>query len=293
VEHPFAVSPRRQGGQVPPPEEVFGSGSGSTTRDAFSTKAEATDTLETLVEQASIKSWSSGTSRSDSRLLQLPQARLRQRRCALSAHTSPTRRKKREASGHRTCLGLIEHSRNRSDDALAGGRATMKPSPCFEKLRASDRGVCAGPCIILSYVLIDQRSQNISRTRKSHRELFSRAYEIRARKVSRSIRLRARPLENGRAGYATARPRASASWANGSPTKYKEALGLFRPKPSTADPHVPLRIFDGKARFHNECEEHDNAIAKYQRAATEMNPSATEPFTPCGAPTSASMVRQR
>ena len=92
------------------------------------------------------------------------------------------------------------------------------------------------------------------------------------------MRLRTRPLENGRS--ATPRPAArSASWANGSPRSYDEALRYFD-RSIDADPMF-IYAYLSQGAIHNEREAHDNAIAKYQ-LATEINPSA-QIFTRAGA----------
>src|SRR5262249_3553470 len=157
-------------------------------------------------------------------------------------------------------LGLIEHSRNRSDDTLAE-KGYNEAITVFEKLRVSDPEF-APALYNLSYVLIDKGRKHLEDPEVA-RELFSRAYET-AREQA--------------AGYATA-GRALSFLGEWEPTQYKEALGYFD-QSIDADPMF-LYAYWMQGAIHNKCEEHDNAIAKYQRA-TEMNPSA-QTFTRAGA----------
>jgi tetratricopeptide (TPR) repeat protein len=171
-------------------------------------------------------------------------------------------------------LGLIEHSRNRSDDALAE-KGYNEAITVFEKLRASDPEF-APALYNLSYVLIDKGHKHLEDPEVA-RELFSRAYEI-AREGIKIDKAKGTTARERAAGYATA-GRALRFLGEGEPTKYKEALGYFD-QSIDADPMF-LFAYLMQGAIHNKCEEHDNAIAKYQRA-TEMNPSA-QTFTRAGA----------
>jgi tetratricopeptide (TPR) repeat protein len=145
----------------------------------------------------------------------------------------------------------------------------------FEKLRASDPEF-APALYNLSYVLIDKGHKHLEDPEVT-RELFSRAYEI-AREGIKIDKAKGTTARERAAGYATA-GRALRFLGEWEPTKYKEALGYFD-QSIDADPMF-LFAYLMQGAIHNKCEEHDNAIAKYQRA-TEMNPSA-QTFTRAGA----------
>src|SRR5215475_4130049 len=171
-------------------------------------------------------------------------------------------------------LGLIEHSRNRSDDALAE-KGYNEAITVFEKLRVSDPEF-APALYNLSYVLIDKGHKHLEDPEVA-RELSSRAYEI-AREGIKIDEAKGTTARERAAGYATA-GRALRFLGEWEPTQYKEALGYFD-QSIDADPMF-LFAYLMQGSIHNKCEEHDNAIAKYQRA-TEMNPSA-QTFTRAGA----------
>ena len=183
-------------------------------------------------------------------------------------------RTKNERQWALNLLGLIEHSRNRSDDALAE-KGYNEAITVFEKLRASDPEF-APALYNLSYVLIDKGHKHLEDPEVA-RELFSRAYEI-AREGIKIDKAKGTTAREQAAGYATA-GRALRFLGEWEPTKYKEALGYFD-QSIDADPMF-LFAYLMQGAIHNKCEEHDNAIAKYQRA-TEMNPSA-QTFTRAGA----------
>jgi tetratricopeptide (TPR) repeat protein len=236
-------------------------------------EAEATDTLETLVDQAALKlverfepldaAYYSYHKRDYDNALRIVRAYLADQT-------------KNERQWALNLLGLIEHARNRSDDALAE-KGYNEAITVFEKLRASDPNF-APALYNHSYVLIDKGHKHLEDPdRKVARELFSRAYEIAREGID--IDEAAGTIARERAaGYATA-GRALRFLGEWEPTKYKEALGYFD-RSIDADPMF-LFAYLMQGAIHNKCEEHDDAIAKYQRA-TEMNPSA-QTFTRAGA----------
>jgi tetratricopeptide (TPR) repeat protein len=121
-------------------------------------------------------------------------------------------------------LGLIEHVRNRSDDALAE-KGYNEAITVFEKLRASDPKF-APALYNLSYVLIDKGHKHLEDPdRKVARELFSQAYEIALEGITIDEVAGTTARERA-AGYATA-GRALRFLGEWEPTKYKEALGYF------------------------------------------------------------------
>ena len=234
-------------------------------------EAEATDKLETLVEQAALKlverfqpldaAYYSYCKRDYDNALRIVRAYFAEQ----------TKNERQWASN---LLGLIEHSRNRSDDALAE-KGYNEAITVFEKLRASDPEF-APALYNLSYVLIDKGHKHLEDPEVA-RELSSRAYEI-AREGIKIDEAKGTTARERAAGYATA-GRALRFLGEWEPTQYKEALGYFD-QSIDADPMF-LFAYLMQGAIHNKCEEHDNAIAKYQRA-TEMNPSA-QTFTRAGA----------
>jgi tetratricopeptide (TPR) repeat protein len=236
-------------------------------------EAEATDTLETLVEQAALKlverfepldaAYYNYHKRDYDNALRIVRAYL----------ADQTKNEKQWALN---LLGLIEHARNRSDDAVAE-KGYNEAITVFEKLRASDPKF-APALYNLSYVLIDKGHKHLEDPdRKVARQLFSRAYEI-AREGIDIDEAAGTTARERAAGYATA-GRALRFLGEWEPTKYKEALGYFD-RSIDADPMF-LFAYLMQGAIHNKCEEHDNAIAKYQRA-TEMNPFS-QTFTRAGA----------
>ena len=231
----------------------------------------ATDKLETLVEQAALKlverlepldaAYYSYHKRDFDNALRIVRAYL----------ADQTKHERRWASN---LLGLIEHSRNRSDDALAD-KGYNEAITVFEKLRASNPEF-APALYNLSYVLIDKGRKHLEDPEVA-RELFSRAYEI-AREGIKIDKAKGTTARERAAGYATA-GRALRFLGEWEPTKYKEALGYFD-QSIDADPMF-LFAYLMQGAIHDKCEEHDNALARYQ-LATEMNPSAPT-FTRAGA----------
>src|SRR5262249_16464387 len=271
VEHPFAVSLGGKEDKAPP--KKFSIRLGIDDKGRVQYEVEATDTLETLVEQAALKlverfdpldaAHYSYHKRDYDNALRIVRAYL----------ADPTKNERQWALN---LLGLIEHVRNRSDDALAE-KGYNEAITVFEKLRASDPKF-APALYNLSYVLIDKGHKHLEDPdRKVARELFSKAYEIALEGITIDEAAGTTARERA-AGYATA-GRALRFLGESEPTKYKEALGYFD-RSIDADPMF-LFAYLMQGAIHNKCEEHDNAIAKYQRA-TEMNPSA-QTFTRAGA----------
>jgi tetratricopeptide (TPR) repeat protein len=271
------MSDTRVSGEItveqPPPSKKFSIRLRISGRGHVQYEAEGTDKLETLVEQAALKlverlepldaAYYSYHKRDFDNALRIVRAYLADQT-------------KKERQWALNLLGLIEHSRNRSDDALAE-KGYDEAITVFEKLRASDPKF-APALYNLSYVLIDKGHKHLEDPdRKVARELFSRAYEIAHEGISIDEAAGTTARERA-AGYATA-GRALRFLGEWEPTKYKEALGYFD-RSIDADPMF-LFAYLMQGAIHNKCEEHDNAIAKYQRA-TEMNPSA-QTFTRVGA----------
>jgi tetratricopeptide (TPR) repeat protein len=271
VEPPFAVSLGGKDDKSPP--KKFSIRLRIDDKGRVQYEAEATDTLETLVEQAALKlverfepldaAYYSYHKRDYDNALRIVRAYLADQT-------------KNERQWALNLLGLIEHARNRSNDALAE-KGFNEAITVFEKLRASDPNF-APALYNLSYVLIDKGHKHLEdRDRKVARELFSRAYEIAREGIDIDDAAGTTARERA-AGYATA-GRALRFLGEWEPTKYKEALEYFD-RSIDADPMF-LFAYLMQGAIHNKCEEHDDAIAKYQRA-TEMNPSA-QIFTRAGA----------
>ena len=233
----------------------------------------ATDKLETLVEQAALKlverlepldaAYYSYHKRDFDNALRIVRAYLADQT-------------KKERKWALNLLGLIEHARNRSNAALAE-KGYDEAIAVFEKLRASDPDF-APAWYNLSYVLIDKGRKHLKdRDPEVARELFSRAYEI-ARDGISIDKAKGTTARERAAGYATA-GRAARFLGQWESTKYKEALDYFDSS-IQADPMFIYAYFTQGA-IHIECDEHDNAVAKYQLAA-EISPSA-QTFTRAGA----------
>ena len=269
VEHPFAVSLGGKEDKSPP--KKFSIRLRIDDKGRVQYEAEATDTLETLVEQAALKlveryepldaAYYSYHKRDYDNALRIVRAYL----------ADQTKNERQWASN---LLGLIEHSRNRSDDALAE-KGYNEAITVFEKLRASDPEF-APALYNLSYVLIDKGHKHLEDPEIA-RELFSRAYEI-ARDGISIDKAKGTTARERAAGYATA-GRAARFLGQWESTKYKEALDYFDSS-IQADPMFIYAYFTQGA-IHIECKEHDNAVAKYQLAA-EISPSA-QTFTRAGA----------
>jgi tetratricopeptide (TPR) repeat protein len=271
VEPPFAVSLGGKDDKSPP--KKFSIRLRIDDKGRVQYEAEATDTLETLVEQAALKlverfepldaAYYSYHKRDYDNALRIVRAYLADQT-------------KNERQWALNLLGLIEHARNRSNDALAE-KGFNEAITVFEKLRASDPKF-APALYNLSFVLIDKGHKHLEdRDRKVARELLSRAYEIAREGIDIDDAAGTTARERA-AGYATA-GRALRFLGEWEPTKYKEALEYFD-RSIDADPMF-LFAYLMQGAIHNKCEEHDDAIAKYQRA-TEMNPSA-QIFTRAGA----------
>src|SRR5262249_57142881 len=131
---------------------------------------------------------------------------------------------KKEKQWALNLLGLIEHARNRSNDALAE-EGYDEAINVFEKLRASDPEF-APAFYNHSYVLIDKGHKHLEDPdRKVASELFSRAYEI-AREGIDIDKAKGTTAREPADGDATA-GRAAGFLGKGEPMKYKEALGQF------------------------------------------------------------------
>jgi hypothetical protein len=217
VEHPFAVSLGGKEDKSPP--KKFSIRLRIDDKGRVQYEAEATDTLETLVEQAALKlveryepldaAYYSYHKRDYDNALRIVRAYL----------ADQTKNERQWASN---LLGLIEHSRNRSDDALAE-KGYNEAITVFEKLRASDPEF-APALYNLSYVLIDKGHKHLEDPEVT-RELFSRAYEI-AREGIKIDKAKGTAARERAVGYATA-GRALRFLGEWEPTKYKEALGYF------------------------------------------------------------------
>ena len=245
----------------------------------------ATDKLETLVEQAALKlverlepldaAYYSYHKRDFDNALRIVRAYLADQT-------------KKERKWALNLLGLIEHARNRSNAALAE-KGYDEAIAVFEKLRASDPDF-APAWYNLSYVLVDKGRKHLEDPdpdSKVARELLSRAYDVAREGIDKAAGTTARqrqarservPDRGRAAGYAAA-GRAARFLGQWESTKYKEALDYFDSS-IQADPMFIYAYFTQGA-IHIECDEHDNAVAKYQLAA-EISPSA-QTFTRAGA----------
>jgi tetratricopeptide (TPR) repeat protein len=269
VEHPFAVSLGGKEDKSPP--KKFSIRLRIDDKGRVQYEAEATDTIETLVEQAALKlverfdpldaAYYSYHKREYDNALRIVRAYLADQT-------------KNERQWALNLLGLIEHARNHPDDALAE-KGYNEAITVFEKLRTSDPKF-APALYNLSYVLIDKGHKHLEDPDRKV-ALFSKAYEIALEGIAIDEAAGTTARERA-AGYATA-GRALRFLGESEPTKYKEALGYFD-RSIDADPMF-LFAYLMQGAIHNKCEEHDNAFAKYQRA-TEMNPSP-QTFTRAGA----------
>src|SRR5262249_36248069 len=183
--------------EQPPPSKKFSIRLRISGRGHVQYEAEATDKLETLVEQAALKlverlepldaAYYSYHKRDFDNALRIIRAYLADQA-------------KKERQWALNLLGLIEHSRNRSDDALAE-KGYNEAITVFEKLRASDPEF-APALYNLSYVLIDKGHKHLEDPEIA-RELFSRAYEI-ARDGISIDKAKGTTARERAAGYATA-----------------------------------------------------------------------------------------
>jgi len=263
--------------EQPPPSKKFSIRLRISGRGHVQYEAEATDKLETLVEQAALKlverlepldaAYYSYHKRDFDNALRIVRAYLADQT-------------KKERKWALNLLGLIEHARNRSNATLAE-KGYDEAIAEFEKLRASDPDF-APAWYNLSYVLVDKGRKHLEDPdpdSKVARELLSRAYDVAREGIDKAAGTSERVPDRGRAaGYAAA-GRAARFLGQWESTKYKEALDYFDSS-IQADPMFIYAYFTQGA-IHIECNEHDNAVAKYQLAA-EISPSA-QTFTRAGA----------
>src|SRR5262249_12189226 len=263
--------------EQPPPSKKFSIRLRISGRGHVQYEAEATDKLETLVEQAALKlverlepldaAYYSYHKRDFDNALRIVRAYLADQT-------------KKERKWALNLLGLIEHARNRSNATLAE-KGYDEAIAEFEKLRASDPDF-APAWYNLSYVLVDKGRKHLEDPdpdSKVARELLSRAYDVAREGIDKAAGTSERVPDRGRAaGYAAA-GRAARVLGQWESTKYKEALDYFDSS-IQADPMF-IYAYLTQGAIHIECNEHDNAVAKYQLAA-EISPSA-QTFTRAGA----------
>jgi len=235
-------------------------------------EAEATDKLETLVEQAALKlverfepldaAYYSYYKRDYDNALRIVRAYLADQT-------------KKETHWARNLLGLIEHGRYSHDET----RAEMgydKAITVFTELRASDSKF-APALYNLSSVLIDKGQKHLKDPdSKVAFALFSQALEVALEGIG--IDEAANRTDRERAvGFATAGQalRRLGRWQS---TKYDEALSYFERSIKSDAMFIYAYLIQGE--IHNERKEPNKAIAKYQ-LATEINPSA-QTFTRAG-----------
>jgi tetratricopeptide (TPR) repeat protein len=237
-------------------------------------EAEATDKLETLVEQAALKlverfepldaAYYSYYKRDYDNALRIV-------RGYLADQTT-----KQETHWALNLLGLIEHGRYRHDGSRAE-KGYDEAIAVFTKLRTSDPKFAAAS-YNLSSVLIDKGKKHLKDPDgEIARAQFSEAYQVARQGII--IDEAADNTRRERAvGYTTA-GRALRFMARWESANYDEALRYFD-RSIEADPTFICAYFNQGAT-HNERKAPDNAIAKYQ-LATEFNPSAPI-FTRAGA----------
>jgi tetratricopeptide (TPR) repeat protein len=236
-------------------------------------EAEATDKLETLVEQAALKlverfepldaAYYSYYKRDYDNALRIVRAYL----------ADQTKNERQWASN---LLGLIEYARYGYDEARAE-KCYDEAIAEFKKLRTSDPKFV--PALYnLSFVLIDKGKKHLKDPDgEVARALFSEAHEV-AREGIAIDEAADRTVRERAVGYATA-GRALRFLGQWESAKYDEALSYFDHS-IDADPTFMYAYFSQGA-IHNERNAPNNAIAKYQ-LATEINPSA-QIFTRAGA----------
>jgi len=236
-------------------------------------EAEATDKLETLVEQAALKlverfqpldaAYYSYCKRDYDNALRIVRAYFAEQ----------TKNERQWASN---LLGLIEHARHEYDEARAE-KGYDNAIAVFTELRTSDPKF-APALYNLSFVLIDKGKKHLKdEDGEVPRALLSQAYEV-AREGIAIDEAADRTARERAVGYATA-GRALRFLGQLEPANYDQALQYFD-RSIGADPTFMYAYFTQGA-IHNEREAHDNAIARYQ-LATEINPSA-QIFTRAGA----------
>jgi tetratricopeptide (TPR) repeat protein len=233
-------------------------------------EAEATDNLETLLEQAALKlverfqpldaAYYSYYKRDYDNSLRIVRAYL----------AEPTKNERQWASN---LLGLIEHARYDYDEARAE-KGYDNAIAVFTELRTSHPKF-APALYNLSFVLIDKGKKHLKdEDGEVARARLSQAYEV-AREGIAIDEAADRTARERAVGYATA-GRALRFLGQ---SNYDQALRYFD-RSISADPTFMYAYFSQGA-IHNEREAHDNAIARYQ-LATEINPSALT-FTRAGA----------
>ena len=272
VEHPPAVGLSGKDEKSPP--KKFSIRLRISDKGHVQYEAEATDKLETLVEQAALKlverfepldaAYYSYHKRDYDNALRIVRAYL----------ADQTKKERQWASN---LLGLIEHARYGHDEARVETGYDNAIAE-FRKLRTSDPKF-APALYNLSFVLIDKGKKRLKgdpNTEKGH-ELFTEAYEV-AREGIAIDEAADRTGRKRAVGYATA-GRALRFLGQWEPAKYDEALSYFD-RSTGVDPTFMYAYFSQGA-IHNERNAPDDAIAKYQ-LATEINPSA-QIFTRAGA----------
>jgi len=236
-------------------------------------EAEATDKLETLVEQAALKlverfqpldaAYYSYYKRDFDNALRI-------------VHAYFAEQTKNERQWASNLLGLIEHARYEYDEARAE-KGYDNAIAVFNGLRTSNPKF-APALYNLSFVLIDKGKRRLKdEDREVARAMLSQAYEV-AREGITIDESADRAARERAVGYATA-GRALRFLGQLESSNYDQALRYFD-RSISADPTFMYAYFSQGA-IHNEREAHDNAIARYQ-LATEINPSA-QIFTRAGA----------
>ena len=246
-------------------------------------EVEATDKLETLVEQAALKlverfqpldaAYYSYCKRDYDNALRI-------------VHVYLAKQTKNERQWALNLLGLIEHARYEYDEARAE-KGYNNAIAVFTELRTSDP-TFASALYNLSFVLIDKGKKHLKdEDGEVARALLSQAYQVAREGIAINEAAAKRPNsvwtadETARelaVGYATA-GRALRFLGQLESANYDQALRYFD-RSIGADPTFMYAYFSQGA-IHNEREAHDNAIARYQ-LATEINPSA-QIFTRAGA----------
>ena len=236
-------------------------------------EAEATDKLETLVEQAALKlverfqpldaAYYSYCKRDYDNALRIVRAYLAEQ----------TKNERQWASN---LLGLIEHARYEFDETRAE-KGYDNAIAVFTELRSSDPKFT--PALYnLSFVLIDKGKKHLKdEDSEVARAMLSQAYEV-AREGIAIDEAADRTARERAVGYATA-GRALRFLGQLESANYDQALRYF--DRSIGADHTFMYAYFTQGAIHNEREAHDNAIVRYQ-LATEINPSA-QIFTRAGA----------
>jgi len=271
AEHPSAAGVRGKDEKSPP--KKFSIRLRINDKGHVQYEAEATDKLETLVEQAALKlverfqpldaAYYSYYKRDFDNALRI-------------VHAYFAEQTKNERQWASNLLGLIEHARYEYDEARAE-KGYDNAIAVFNGLRTSDPKF-APALYNLSFVLIDKGKKRLKdEDREVARALLSQAYEV-AREGITIDEAADRAARERAVGYATA-GRALRFLGQLESSNYDQALRYFD-RSISADPTFMYAYFSQGA-IHNEREAHDNAIARYQ-LATEINPSA-QIFTRAGA----------